>query len=169
MSSDLIGRRRIVQERLERARALEISLQNQTEILTETTGLSIEQLDFDGSFRAALTALTALAARRTTFDVIVTLPDAPFAIRIQHLNNSVSAEVVVPRDGPYPSVPNQPPAPVPVQAVAWESEQPAPTAPSTPSTPALGYIEPASDEVAADLAALLWQNVDDKPHDRNAS
>jgi hypothetical protein len=165
MSSDLIGRRRIVQERLERARALEISLQNQTEILTETTGLSIEQLDFDGSFRAALTALTALAARRTTFDVIVTLPDAPFAIRIQHLNNAVSAEVVVPRDGPYPSIPNQPPTPVPVQAAAWESEQPAPSAPSAQP---VGQIEPASDEVAADLAALLWQNVDD-PHDRNAS
>jgi hypothetical protein len=167
MSSDLIGRRRIVQERLERARALEISLQNQTEILTETTGLSIEQLDFDGSFRAALTALTALAARRTTFDVIVTLPDAPFAIRIQHLNNAVSAEVVVPRDGPYPSVPT--PAPVPVQAGAWEAEQ------AAPSVQPAGFIQPApaevtaSDEVAADLAALLWQNVDDKPHDRNAS
>jgi hypothetical protein len=163
MSSDLIGRRRIVQERLERARALEISLQNQTEILTETTGLSIEQLDFDGSFRAALTALTALAARRTTFDVIVTLPDAPFAIRIQHLNNAVSAQVVVPRDGPYPSMPDQPAAPVPVQAVPWESSQP------TPIGQAPAYVEPASDEVAADLAALLWQDVDDKPHDRNAS
>jgi hypothetical protein len=168
MSSDLIGRRRIVQERLERARALEISLQNQTEILTETTGLSIEQLDFDGSFRAALTALTALAARRTTFDVIVTLPDAPFAIRIQHLNNAVSAEVVVPRDGPYPSVPNQPP-PVPVQVAAWESDQPAPSEPGGPTGQPVGYLEPAADEVAADLAALLWQNVDDQPHNRNVS
>ena len=161
MSSDLIGRRRIVQERLERARALEISLQNQTEILTETTGLSIEQLDFDGSFRAALTALTALAARRTTFDVIVTLPDAPFAIRIQHLNNAVSAEVVVPRDGPYPSTPPAVPAQVP--KAPWESEAAGQAALPAQST---GFVEVASDEVASDLAALLWQNVDDMPHDR---
>ncbi|HST84006.1 MAG TPA: hypothetical protein VLL08_19890 [Kineosporiaceae bacterium] len=108
MSSDLIGRRRASEQRLDRARSLELVLKEKTEILAESTGMSIEQLDFDGSFRAALTALAAVASRRTHFDVIVTLPDAPFAMRIQHVNNAVSAEVLIQRDGPFESVPNVP-------------------------------------------------------------
>jgi hypothetical protein len=108
MSSDLIGRRRASEQRLDRARSLELVLKEKTEILAESTGMSIEQLDFDGSFRAALTALAAVASRRTHFDIIVTLPDAPFAMRIQHVNNAVSAEVLIQRDGPFEPVPSVP-------------------------------------------------------------
>jgi hypothetical protein len=104
MSSDLIGRRRASEQRLDRARSLELVLKEKTDILAESTGMSIEQLDFDGSFRAALTALAAVASRRTHFDIIVTLPDAPFAMRIQHVNNAVSAEVLIQRDGPFEPV-----------------------------------------------------------------
>lgn len=101
MSSDLIGRRRASEQRLDRARSLELALKEKTDILAATLGVPIEQLDFDGSFRAALTALGALAARRTHFDVIVTLPDAPFAMRIQHINDAVNAEVLLLQDGPF--------------------------------------------------------------------
>jgi hypothetical protein len=143
MSSDLIGRRRAVEQRLDRAKALELALKEKTEILAETTGMSIEQFDFDGSFRASLTALAGLASRRTTFDVIVALPDAPFGVRIQHLNNAVSAEVVVHRDGPFESVPA------------------APTIDGAPRAAAAG--DPGFVQVASDLAALLWQGVGDMP------
>src|SRR5690348_6201475 len=108
MSSDLIGRRRASEQRLDRARSLELALKEKIEVLSATTGMSIEQLDFDGSFRAALTALAAVASRRTHFDIIVTLPDAPFAMRIQHVNNAVSAEVLIQRDGPFESIPSVP-------------------------------------------------------------
>jgi hypothetical protein len=162
MSSDLIGRRRAVEQRLDRARALELSLKEKTEILAETTGMSIEQLDFDGSFRASLAALAAVASRRTHFDVIVTLPDAPFGVRIQHVNDAVSAEVVIPRDGPYESMPSKPAAiePDSVAAIASESA-------SVPDGWGAPRSEPtaaaAGDHVASDLAALLWEGVDDMP------
>lgn len=154
MSSDLIGRRRAVEQRLDRARALELSLKEKTEILAETTGMSIEQLDFDGSFRASLAALAAVASRRTHFDVIVTLPDAPFGVRIQHVNDAVSAEVVIPRDGPYESVPSKPAAIEPDSSDAPDGWG---TPPSAPAAEADG------DHVASDLAALLWEGVDDMP------
>jgi len=161
MSSDLIGRRRAVEQRLDRARALELSLKEKTEILAETTGMSIEQLDFDGSFRASLAALAAVASRRTHFDVIVTLPDAPFGVRIQHVNDAVSAEVVIPRDGPYESVPSKPAAIEP-DSVAVE-----PTTAEITDGWSASDSEPAvavaGDHVASDLAALLWEGVDDMP------
>jgi hypothetical protein len=141
MSSDLIGRRRAVEQRLDRARALELALKEKTEMLAQTTGMSIEQFDFDGSFRASLAALAGLASRRTTFDIIVTLPDAPFGVRLQLINDAVSAEIVVHRDGLY------------------ESALVAPSA--AESGPAAG--EPGFVAVASDLAALLWQGVGDMP------
>src|SRR5690349_12509967 len=110
MSSDLIGRRRASEQRLDRARSLEQALKEKTDLLAETTGMPIEELDFDGSFRAALTALAAVASRRTHFDVILTLPDAPFAMRIQHVNNAVSAEVLIQRDGPFEPIESAQPA-----------------------------------------------------------
>ena len=139
MSSDLIGRRRASEQRLDRARSLELLLKEKTDVLVETTGVPIEQLDFDGSFRAALTALAAVASRRSHFDVIVTLPDAPFAMRIQHVNNAVSAEVLVQRDGPFE----------PITATAYPVV-PAPSVPVEPETADsyLGipqaYLEPAT-------------------------
>jgi hypothetical protein len=185
MSSDLIGRRRAVQERLERARTLELSLKENTEILAESTGMSIEELDFDGSLRAALSAMTSLAARRSQFDVIVTIPDAPFAVRIRHINDAVSAEVVVHRDGPYDTTPalaaaSAAAAPAPAyeyesvtaydeSATAYDSV-PAPTTPASTESvapPATDWAAPqsgsAGDQVASDLAALLWEDLDHMP------
>jgi hypothetical protein len=144
-------------------------LKEKTEILAETTGMSIEQLDFDGSFRASLAALAAVASRRTHFDVIVTLPDAPFGVRIQHVNDAVSAEVVIPRDGPYESMPSKPVAIEPDAVVV----EPNPVAAVEPTTAELSdgwgiptsepAVAPAGDHVASDLAALLWEGVDDMP------
>ena len=133
MSSDLIGRRRASEQRLDRARSLELTLKEKTDILVATTGMTIEQLDFDGSFRAALTALAAVAARRTHFDVIVTLPDAPFAMRIQHVNDAVNAEVLIQRDGPFE----------PVSASTYP--QPSSVAPAAPEpSPRTRRAEPAA-------------------------
>jgi hypothetical protein len=157
MSSDLIGRRRAVEQRLDRARALELSLKEKTEILAETTGMSIEQLDFDGSFRASLAALAAVASRRTHFDVIVTLPDAPFGVRIQHVNDAVSAEVVIPRDGPYESAPSKLPKPAAIEPDSGDDPDGWGAPLSVPAADAAG------DHVASDLAALLWEGVDDMP------
>jgi hypothetical protein len=188
MSSDLIGRRRASEQRLDRARSLELTLKEKTDILVETTGMPIEQLDFDGSFRAALTALAAVAARRSQFDVIVTLPDAPFAMRIQHINNAVSAEVLVQRDGPFePVVPQAYSESVYAEPVIPEQTYAAPTY-STPaySASSAAYSESAvaaaqplsiapekqpisaveavpSGQVASDLAALLWEGLGDVP------
>jgi hypothetical protein len=136
MSSDLIGRRRASEQRLDRARALEQQLKDKTEVLVQTTGMPIEQLDFDGSFRAALTALAGVASRRPQFDVIVTLPDAPFAMRIQHVNNAVSAQVLIQRDGPFEPVS----APTPTYST---SSSPVYSAAATPAYPGVvpGVVE----------------------------
>jgi hypothetical protein len=140
--------------------------------------MSIEQLDFDGSFRAALTALAALAARRTHFDIIVTLPDAPFAMRIQQVNNAVSTEVLIQRDGPFEPVSNPSAAVELASTPAYSAlvretptyaETPAayaaiPAAASYATTPSAPGSELAPRaQVASDLAELLWQGVDHMP------
>jgi len=148
MRSDLIGRRAAVEQRLHLAQSIALTLTEQTAILAEVSGLSVEELDPEGSLRAALTALAAVAARRPAFDVIVTLPEAPVALRIQNLNGAVSADVVVPRDGPYSAA--SAPAALP-QPAEWPSL----TSGSNRSEP------DGSVQVASDLAALLWQGVGD--------
>ncbi len=179
MSSDLIGRRRASEQRLDRARSLEASLKERIDLLVQTTGMSIEQLDFDGSFRAALTALAALAARRTHFDIIVTLPDAPFAMRIQQVNNAVSTEVLIQRDGPFEPVSNPSAAGELASTPAYSAlvretptyaETPAAYAaiPAAASYAAIAPSAPRSEpvpraQVASDLAELLWQGVDHMP------
>jgi hypothetical protein len=179
MSSDLIGRRRVLEERLDRARALESFLKEKTDILVELTGMSMEEIDPDGSFRATLSAVAGVADRRTPFDVVVTLPDAPFAVRISHLANGLTGEIVVQRGGPYESLPDPAPQPQPQpQAVS----APVPLRPSRPvSVPQLMPVPlklpvtagaarkpetsdaPGLVRVASDLAALLWQDVDEVP------
>jgi len=137
-------------------------------------------------FAFALTALASVASRRTTFDVIITLPDAPFAMRIQHVNNVVSAEVLIQRDGPFEPVSgslpepsysghldplqldplqvyHQQPDPLPPYPARSEPEplQLEPrvaAAPAPPNDGSTGLVH-----VASDLAALLWQDVDDMP------
>ena len=185
MSSDLIGRRRVLEERLDRARALELFLKEKTDVLAELTGLSIEEIDFDGSFRASLAAVAAVAARRVRFDIVVSLPGAPFGVRIQNIDQVVSAEVVVQHGGDFETLMTPVPgAPVPTAvasaapASAAASAAPAPApisawpgqpreAPEddhwTPPPPAPSSSEAEADRVASDLAALLWQSVDDLP------
>ncbi len=206
MSSDLIGRRRALEERLDRARALELFLKEKTDVLAELTGLSIEEIDFDGSFRASLAAVAGVAARRVRFDIVVSLPGAPFGVRIQNIDQLVSAEVVVQQGGdfeplmtPLPDAATSEPAyrsgaepiapayaapladadpptdpggapqswpPPPVPAGAWPGQpREAPEADhwSRPAQPAQPTQPSGADGVAADLAALLWQNVDDLP------
>ncbi|MBT0767637.1 hypothetical protein KIH74_01790 [Kineosporia sp. J2-2] len=94
MSSDLIGRRRIMQQRLDRVRDLELAMHEQVEIIATRAGKTVEQLDFDGSFRASLAALATLAARRPTFDVVLSLPGAPAGVRVQMLHDEVKVDVV---------------------------------------------------------------------------
>ena len=188
MSSDLIGRRRAVEERLDRARALELTLKDATDLLGELAGASIEQLDFDGSFRAALTALAGVASRRTQFDVVITLPESPFGVRIQLLHNEVSADAVALRGGPYEPVKvpaSRAPAPSEQRTTDQRTTEQLATEKraleqrmlelraSDPRTADQGTAEQrASDqragrsqpaEVASELAALLWQGVEDVP------
>jgi hypothetical protein len=141
MKSDLIGRRLAVEQRLDRARALELALQEKMKLLALSTGMAVEQFDSDSSFGSALTAIAALAYRRSTFDVIVSLPDAAFGVRIQRTDGPVSVEVVVHQNGPFESASAQ-----------------------TANTAAFGGPEdPGFVQVAADLAALLWQDINESP------
>ena len=99
MSTDVIGRRRAVEERLARARSLAQTLNEATANLAASAGQAIDDLDPDGSLRTALNALAGVAALRPAFDVIVALPGAAFALRVQHVDNDVEIEVLY-RDGP---------------------------------------------------------------------
>ena len=153
MTTDVIGRRRAVEQRLARARTLAQSLDEATAELAATAGQPLDVLDPDGSLRTALTALAGAAALRPHFDVIVALPGASFALRVQHVNDEIEIEVLQ-RDGP-----DEEPEPVaepPVPAARTEKpvdrnrsvERPGPDSPDS-----------APGHVASDLAAMLWQNV----------
>jgi hypothetical protein len=109
-------------------------------------------------------------------------------MRIQHINNAVSAEVLVQRDGPFePVVPQAYSEPVYAEPVIPEQTYAAPTY-STPaySASSAAYSESAvvaaqplsiapekqpisaveavpSGQVASDLAALLWEGLGDVP------
>jgi hypothetical protein len=179
-STDLIGRRQAVAQRLDRARVLELALQEKINTLAETAGVSIDQFDADGAFRASLTALAGLAHRRSSFDVIVAMPETPFGVRIQHLDDGVSVEIVVHEDGPFQSFQSPPPAHSPSAQPALSARATSSTQPSQfgqPAHAAWPIPSPASDpgrllrlrspeppgfaDVAADLAALLWQGIGD--------
>jgi hypothetical protein len=155
VTTDVIGRRRAVEQRLARARTLAQSLDEATADLAATAGQPLDVLDPDGSLRTALTALAGAAALRPHFDVIVALPGASFALRVQHVNDEIEIEVLQ-RDGPDeepepPAVEPQLPSPRPEEKPVDRNrsvERPDPASPD--STPG---------HVASDLAAMLWQNV----------
>ena len=175
MSSDLVGRRRAMEEHLDRVNALEQSLKNTTDVLADLAGTSIEQFDADGSLRATLSAVAGVASRRTQFDIIVMIPDSRFAVRIRLLHDSVITDVVAQREGTYEPVTEF--APIPAAELIPGPE----LARALTSTPELAEIAVSrslelpeqaevpdhpeqvaaelSGEVASELAALLWQSV----------
>jgi hypothetical protein len=150
LSADVIGRRRAVEERLARARTLAQSLDGASAELVEVSGLPIENLDPDSSLRTALSALAEVAAFRPGFDIIVALPGASYALRVQHdVDQGVEIEVLQ-RDSPDEAAD-------PAEPVAAEIPvTPDPAAPEPAPEPAGGHV-------ASDLAAMLWQNVGDSP------
>ncbi|GLY27476.1 hypothetical protein [Kineosporia sp. NBRC 101731] len=185
MASDLIGRRQMMQQRLDRVRDLELAIREQVELIASRAGMTVEQFDFDGSFRASLASLAGLAARRTTFDIVLTLPGAPLGVRIQQLHGEVKVEVVeldVPYGGaqlpaqlPEPAAqPVSPPVPQPMvsqpmaegRQVIRGSLVPQAMGPVTepidliPSkiTDAMPGAS-SEDLVVSDLAALLWEGM----------
>jgi hypothetical protein len=162
VTTDVIGRRRAVEQRLARARTLAQSLDEATADLAATAGQPLDVLDPDGSLRTALTALAGAAALRPHFDVIVALPGASFALRVQHINEEIEIEVLQ-RDGPDEEPePAAEPAPEP----AAEPEVPSPRAEEKPvdrnrsvERPQRTAPDAEPAHVASDLAAMLWQNV----------
>lgn len=163
MSIDVIERRRVVEERLRRARNLAQALDQATADFASGSGLSIEDLDPEGSLRTAIIALAGVAALRPGFDILVSLPDSPFALRLRHQADDVNialvrvettaVEVSAVPGLPEPRELSDPPA-TPEAATASETEA---TADAEDAT--------AEDEghVAFDLAAMLWQDLGPPP------
>ncbi len=141
------------------------ALDEATADLADLAGRPIEELDPDSSLRTALSALAGVAALRPGFDIIVALPAASFALRVQNVDDDVEIEILQ-RDGPDEAVepgppadpgpvartPDSPPAPDPVPlSIPSQSARPEPPPPA----------EPSGGQVASDLAAMLWQNIGD--------
>jgi hypothetical protein len=189
-----MGRRQIMQQRLDRVRDLELAIREQVQIIAQSAGMTVEELDFDGSFRASLASLASLAARRPTFDVVLALPTAPAGVRIQQLHNRVEVQVITHEDGPYrsalPTPAGEPlamtqPSGMTHQAAAQAplsrpvvSRPPngAPAAPVMPQAAQATVPAPASarspepveveeELVVSDLAALLWEGFGEPHHD----
>jgi hypothetical protein len=172
LSIDVIERRRAIEERLRRARNLTQALDQASADLAADSGQSIDDLDPAGSLRTAITTLAGVAALRPGFDVLVSLPDSPFALRLRHLTDEVDIALVHQTTA-------IPIAAVPTTAVASTA---VPTAPVT-APPALPEPRTVSDSVttsdpegaaasepsepeghvASDLAAMLWQDVGPPP------
>ncbi len=140
MSIDVIERRRAVEERLRRARNLTQAFDQAMADFAAGSELPIEDLDPEGSLRTAVTTLAGVAALRPGFDVLVSLPDSPFALRLRHLTDEVDIALV------------QQATSVEIPAI------PEPRTISEISTTA----EPEG-HVASDLAAMLWQDVGAPP------
>ena len=137
MSIDVIERRRVVEERLRRARNLTQAIEQATADLTADSGMTIEDLDPDSSLRTAISALAGVAALRPGFDVVVALPDSPLALRVRHLADDVDITLVP--NGADPAADTGP-------------------AESGASPEATG-----TGQVASDLAAMLWHEVSPPP------
>jgi hypothetical protein len=149
VSIDVIERRRAVEQRLARARTVALSVEEATADIAAGAGRPIEDLDPHGSLRTALTALAGVAALRPDFDVLVALPDSPFALRVRHADEDVDIEVLQRQDDEV--------APAIDTGTKPPSSQADPTdQPGSPEGPAEGHV-------ASDLAAMLWQNVDTGP------
>jgi hypothetical protein len=146
LSIDVIERRRAVEERLRRARNLTQALDQATADISASSGLTMDDLDPDGHLRTAVTTLAGVAALRPGFEVLVSLPGLPFALRLRHLADDVDIALVH-----QDTTATDPPAPpgLPEQ----RSEDPAPEVPAPP-----GDAVPEG-HVASDLAAMLWRDV----------
>jgi len=161
LSIDVIERRRAIEERLRRARNLTQALDQASADLAADSGQSIDDLDPAGSLRTAITTLAGVAALRPGFDVLVSLPDSPFALRLRHLTDEVDIALVH-------------------QTTAAPITAPPITAPTATAPPGLPEPRSVSDAVAAsapegaedsepeghvasDLAAMLWQDVGPPP------
>jgi hypothetical protein len=145
VSTDVIGRRRAVEERLRRARDLARALDQAAGDMASGSGQGIDSLDPDGTLRTAVTTLAGVAALRPGFDVLVSLPGSDLAMRVRHETEDVDITLVrldnsTPEFGtPVPAVP----------------------APADPPETESVDLEPAEPEghVVSDLAAMLWQGV----------
>jgi hypothetical protein len=147
------------------------ALDGATADLADLAGRSIDELDPAGSLRTALSALAGVAALRPGFDVIVALPAASFALRVQNVDDEVEIEILQ-RDGPdgaaepgaQPAEPDAQPAdPEPTAEGPADRAPGDPAGPSIPSQSAPPEPAPSPDppggHVASDLAAMLWQNI----------
>jgi hypothetical protein len=156
LSIDVIERRRVVEERLRRARNLTQALDRASAELAADSGQSIDDLDPEGSLRTAITTLAGVAALRPGFDVLVSLPDSPFALRLRHLTDEVDITLVhQTTEVPAPAVPATVPPGLPEPRSVPDS-----VATSDPEG------DPTADpegHVASYLAAMLWQNVGPPP------
>ena len=148
MSIDVIERRRVVEERLRRARDLARALDQATGDIADSSGQGIEKIDPDGTLRTAVTTLAGVAALRPGFDVLVSLPDSVLALRVRH--ESADVDITLVRlDGEQ----------APGHTEATEAAPPTETAQAA-TIPAQA-TEPAEPEghVVSDLAAMLWQDI----------
>jgi len=161
LSIDVIERRRAVEERLRRARNLSHALDQATADITSSSGLTIEDLDPDGSLRTAVTTLAGVAALRPGFDVLVSLPNLPFVLRLRHLADDVDIALIrIETDGSDPAPGFPPVLPEPRKL----SEPPEPSALSeSPDSPEPSENADPEGHVASDLAAMLWRDVGPPP------
>jgi hypothetical protein len=149
VSIDVIERRRAIEQRLARARTVAISVEKATAHIAAGASRPIEDLDPSGSLRTALTALAGVAALRPKFDVLLALPDSPFAVRVRHADDDVDIEVLLHQDEAAPET-----DPAGTALSAMEADQTG--QPDSPGRPGEGHV-------ASDLAAVLWENVDPAP------
>jgi hypothetical protein len=160
LSIDVIARRRVVEERLRRARNLTQALERATAELTTDAGRTIDDLDPDSSLRTAVSTLAGVAALRPGFDVLVALPGLPFALRLRHLADDVDITLVRNgTDGADRTAVSDPSAPTAVpepRKLTEPSQLSHPTDASAPEADTGGHV-------ASDLAAMLWQDVSPPP------
>jgi hypothetical protein len=125
-------------------------MEEATANLAATSGQSIDELDPDSSLRTALSALAGVAALRPNFDVMVALPGASFALRVQHVDDQVEIEVLQ-RDGPAETSAGL--------TAAGSAAQPAAALPEQRPEPDPELGDEDGAQVASDLAAMLWMDV----------
>ena len=160
MSIDVIERRRVVEERLRRARDLARALDQATGDIASSSGQGIEKLDPDGTLRTAVTTLAGVAALRPGFDVLVSLPSSALALRVRHEDADVDITLVR-LDGDHTAATDESGAAPTAQAAP---DEPVPATAETPPIPAqAGEPDEPESHVVSDLAAMLWQGVGHSP------
>jgi hypothetical protein len=166
VSTDVIGRRRAVEERLRRARDLARALDQAAGDMASGSGQGIESLDPDGTLRTAVSTLAGVAALRPGFDVLVSLPGSALALRVRHETEDVDITLVrLDTAAAAPSTPiaaaTVPTEPVEGTPAAAVPAQAGPPVPADPLEPESVDLDPAESDghVVSDLAAMLWQGL----------